>query len=188
MAPPKPHERILDAAIWLFAQQGIAAVGVGRITVEAGVAQMTLYRHFGGKDEVVAAALERWSIHWLQSLEAGIDRFDEPVARFDALWDVLEEWFRGEGNAGSFVANAAAELRGQPGHPAHLVIASHRAALQQLLENLAKLAGALDPADLATQLQVLIEGAAALRMADRRMRAVRAARGLAAAALSAASA
>jgi AcrR family transcriptional regulator len=188
VAPVKPHERIVDTAMRLFDQEGIAAVGVGRITSVAGVAQMTLYRHFGGKDELVAAALERWSTRWLHWLESTVDGPDDPGARFAALWDALAEWFESEGYHGSFVANAATELRGQPGHPAHQVAAGHRAALRQLLENLAKLAGADDPAGLATQLHLLVEGAAALSLVDDRLAVVQAARTLADAALSADSA
>jgi AcrR family transcriptional regulator len=39
--------------------EGIRAVGVHRIVGEAGVALMTLYRHFGDKDGLIVAALER---------------------------------------------------------------------------------------------------------------------------------
>ena len=42
-------------------EEGIQAVGVAGIVGEADVAAMTLYRHFGGKDGLVAAAIERWS-------------------------------------------------------------------------------------------------------------------------------
>jgi AcrR family transcriptional regulator len=188
MASVKPHERIVDTAMRLFDQEGIAGVSVGRITSQAGVAQMTLYRHFGSKDELVAAALERWSTRWLHWLESGIDRFDDAEARFAALWDALAEWFASEGYRGSFVANAAAELRSQPSHPAHQVIATHRVALRQLLENLAKLAGADHPEELATQLHLLFEGAAALSLVDNRLEVTHAARSLADAALSAGSA
>jgi AcrR family transcriptional regulator len=186
MAPAKPHERIVEEAMRLFEQEGIATVPVARIVEEAGVAPMTVYRRFGSKDELVAAALERWSARWLLWLETGIDRFDDPEARFAALWDTLAEWFATESYRGSFVANAAVELRSQPRHPAHQVLATHRTALHQLLENLVKHAGAHDPADLATQLQVLIEGAAALSLVDSRLAVTHAARGLAEAALSAA--
>ena len=55
----RPRERILDAATRLFYDKGIQAVGVNRIIAEADVAPMTLYRQFGGKDELVAATIER---------------------------------------------------------------------------------------------------------------------------------
>jgi AcrR family transcriptional regulator len=52
VAAARPRERIVDAAMRLFDQEGITGVSVGRVTREADVAQMTLYRHFDGKDEL----------------------------------------------------------------------------------------------------------------------------------------
>ena len=46
-------------SVGLFLQEGIQAVGVARIVEQAGVAPMTLYRHFGGKDGLVVAVLEQ---------------------------------------------------------------------------------------------------------------------------------
>jgi hypothetical protein len=137
---------------------------------------------------LVAAALQRWSDRWLGGLREQVDRRgDDPTARFAGLWDALEGWVANEGVHGSFIASAATELRGQPGHPAHRVVDAHRLALCRLLEELVEAAGAHDPAGLAAQLQVLIEGAIAFPMADRRM-AIARARVLAAIALGAAAA
>ncbi len=169
MVSPKPRDRILDAATRLFYQKGVEVVGVNPVIEEADVAPMTLYRQFGGKDQLVAAALEQWSSNWLHSINDRIDRSgDDPQRRFDALWDALEDWFASDGFRGSFVTNAAIELRSKPDHPAHKVILAHRMAVDHLLEDLAKLAGANDPADLAAQLQVLVDGAVTVAAADRR--------------------
>ena len=65
MTSTNPHDRLLDTATKLFQHNGIQAVGINRILAEADVALMTLYRHFGGKDQLVAATLEQWSIQWL---------------------------------------------------------------------------------------------------------------------------
>lgn len=170
------RERIVGTAMRLFHHEGIHVVGVDRISHEAGVATMTLYRQFGGgKDDLVVAALQRWSDRWLARLRAELDRRgDDPAARFAGLWDALEGWLATEGVHGSFIASAATELRGQPGHPAHRVVDAHRLAFRRLLEELVEAAGAHDPAGLAAQLQVLIEGAIAFPMADRRVAVVRA--------------
>jgi AcrR family transcriptional regulator len=165
----RPRDRILDAATRLFSREGIQAVGVDRVIAEADVAPMTLYRQFGGKDAVVATALEQWSEGWLRWLGEQLEpHADDPEARLEALWGALEDWMGAPDFRGSFVANAAAELRSQPDHPAQPVIAAHRAALRRLLEDLARAAGVDDPARVARQLQVLIDGAAALAVADGR--------------------
>jgi AcrR family transcriptional regulator len=185
---PKPRDRILDAATRLFYQKGIEVVGVNPVIDEADVAPMTLYRQFGGKDRLVAAALEQWSANWLHSINDRIDRAgDDPQRRFDALWDALEDWFATDGFRGSFVTNAAIELRSKPDHPAHRVILAHRMAVDHLLEDLAKLAGASDPANLAAQLQVLVDGAITVAAADRRPGVAADVRALATTALAAAS-
>jgi len=189
MVPARPRERILSTASELFYQEGIAAVGVNRIIAEAEVAPMTLYRQFGSKDGLVAATLEQWGTGWLHFLAEALDRAgDDPTDRFEGLWDALEAWFASDGFRGSYIANAATELRSEPDHPAHAIIAAHRQALRQLLEDLAKLAGAYDPAVLAAQLQVLIDGATAAAAVDRDPAAAKGARALASAAITNASA
>jgi len=188
MVSARPRDRILTTATELFRSEGIGVVGVNRIIGQADVAPMTLYRQFGGKDALVAAALEQWSIQWLHGLQDAMDRRgDDPSDRFDGLWDELEAWFASDGFRGSFVTNAATELRGEPDHPAQAKIVQHRQALRQLLEDLAKSAGAHDPAILAAQLQVLVEGAIAAAAVDRAPTATPGARALAKAAITAAS-
>jgi AcrR family transcriptional regulator len=187
MVSARPRDRILSTATALFHAEGIGAVGVNRIIGQADVAPMTLYRQFGGKDALVAAALEQWSIQWLHRLADAMDRRgDDPSDRFDGLWDELEAWFAEDGFRGSFVANAATELRGGPDHPAQAKIVQHRQAFRQLLEDLAKTAGAYEPAVLAAQLQVLVDGAIAAASVDRTATAASGARALARAAVTAA--
>jgi AcrR family transcriptional regulator len=187
MVSARPRERILTTATELFRKEGIAAVGVNRIIREADVAPMTLYRQFTSKDRLVAAAMEHWGTQWLHLLADALDRSgDDPRARFDGLWDTLEEWVAADGFRGSFIANGASELRSEPDHPAHAVIAAHRQGLRQLLEDLAKAAWAYDTAILAAQLQVLVDGAIAAAAVDRDPAAARGARELARAAMTAA--
>ena len=53
---PKPaRQRIFDAARELFYQQGIRAVGVDAIALQASATKMSLYRAFPGKDELLVA-------------------------------------------------------------------------------------------------------------------------------------
>ena len=150
---------------------------------------MTLYRQFGGKDALVAAALEQWSIQWLHRLS-------------EAMWTAAAT-ARGPlrrplGRAGGVVRRGRLprvvrgqcrhRLRGEPDHPAQARIAQHRQALRQLLEDLAKAAGAYDPAVLAAQLQILVDGAISAASVDHDSTATAGARALATAAITRASA
>ena len=184
MATTRPRERILAAATRLFADESVNATSVDRVIAEADVAPMTLYRHFGGKDGLVAATVERWSVRWLAWLrdESGPDDGDAAL-RLEGLWDALEKWFADEGFRGSYVDNVATELRARRGHPAQAAIAAHRAALRELLCDLAGAAGVPSPAGAALQLHILIDGATAVAVLDRQPGAAASARAMAAAVL-----
>jgi AcrR family transcriptional regulator len=180
MATTRPRERILDAATRLFGEEGCHATSVDRVIGQADVAPMTLYRQFGGKDELVTATLERWSERWLGRLrDEAAQGGDDAGARLEGLWDALEKWFADEDFRGSYVDNVATELRARPGHPAQAPIAAHRAALRELLQDIAAAAGAPSPTGAALQLQMLIDGATAVAMLDRQPGAAASARAMA---------
>jgi len=50
---------ILDAALELFAEHGYSAVGVDRIGHRAGIPGPHIYRHFSGKDELLATLIDQ---------------------------------------------------------------------------------------------------------------------------------
>jgi AcrR family transcriptional regulator len=163
--PPRrvrPRERILAAATRLFYEEGIRTTGIDRVIAEAEVAPMTVYRQFGGKDELVKATLERWSEEWLGWLRGeAAQGGDDAGARLESLWDALEKWFAQEDFRGSYVANAASELRSRRGHPAQSAIAEHHRAFRQLLEGLVQRPNAVRSTVVASELHVLIDGAIA---------------------------
>lgn len=60
IAREKARENILQAAITLFAERGVAGASIAEITGRAGVAQGLVNYHFGGKDQLVSAVIDRW--------------------------------------------------------------------------------------------------------------------------------
>src|SRR5246127_3761763 len=63
------RDRILATASDLFYQHGIRAVGVDFVVEKAGVAKTSLYRHFGTKDDLVVAFLQRMDQEFWQTWE-----------------------------------------------------------------------------------------------------------------------
>lgn len=57
MGRDQTHQRILDAATAEFAQKGYSGATTRGIATRAGVNELTLFRHFGSKDELMAAVL-----------------------------------------------------------------------------------------------------------------------------------
>src|SRR6266404_7816167 len=91
-----PRERIERTAYELFSRHGVRAVGVDTLSARAGVAKMTLYRHYPSKDELALAFLRRreelWTRSWLQ--QEVERRAQAPAARLLAVFDVFDKWFR----------------------------------------------------------------------------------------------
>lgn len=58
-AAAKTRERLLDAALTLFAQRGYAATGIREVLKSAGVTQPTLYHHFADKAALLQALIEK---------------------------------------------------------------------------------------------------------------------------------
>ena len=58
------RDQLIDTALELFNRDGYRATGIDKILAESGVAKMTLYNHFGSKDELIVAALERRDARW----------------------------------------------------------------------------------------------------------------------------
>lgn len=153
------HERILDAARQLFYRDGIRAVSVDAVAAAAGTNKMTLYRHFGSKDELVAEYLRGCSSHadalWETARAA---HPGDPQAQLRMLLKHVSRFADEFGGRGCPLANAAVELP-EPRHPGRKVIEAHKRRSRERLEQLCRDAGYAQPARLADELFLLVEGA-----------------------------
>ena len=153
------RERLVSAAYELFSQRGVQAVGVDAIIERSGVARQTMYRHFGSKQELVLAFLERreqlWTRDWLESEVAR--RASDPRERLLAIFDVFDRWFRTPTFEGCSFINVLLEHPGGE-HPVHRAAAAYLAGIRQFLEDLARQAGIPDAQDFARQWHILMKG------------------------------
>lgn len=91
---PGTRERILDASEALFRRQGWAGTGIKQILAEADAPYGSLYHHFpGGKDELAAATIARAGQHYAalvsEKLLAGPDLATNVQDAFAAAGETL---------------------------------------------------------------------------------------------------
>lgn len=75
------EQQILDAAEKLFAERSFDGVGVDAIGREAGVTGSAIYRHFDGKDEILAALFDEATDELLLSVGEPVVDPREELAR-----------------------------------------------------------------------------------------------------------
>ncbi len=63
---------VLDAALDLFGTRGFEATPLDQIAVRAGVTKQTLLYHFGDKDRLLAAVIDRTASEVAAALDAGL--------------------------------------------------------------------------------------------------------------------
>ncbi len=154
-----PRERILAAARDLFYRHGIRAVGVDAIADAAATNKMTLYRHFGSKDELIAAYVTELAKEGDEVWEAlARDYPGDPTAQLDGWVRHCEKVLTDGGERGCAIANAAVEMR-EIEHPARQIIDEYKTRKRNRMVKLFTEAGYAEPDQLADELFLLFEGA-----------------------------
>lgn len=152
------RDRILTTASDLFYRRGVHAVGIDLIIERADVAKASLYRHFGTKDDLIAAFLEREDAEFWAAWDAVAAEHDDPAAELTAQLEWIGARVGRPGYRGCPQINVAAEFSDAE-HPARLVAATHKRELRDRLTRLAQALGVRDPNELGGQLTILINGA-----------------------------
>lgn len=151
------RERLLDTADRLFYQEGVRAVGIDRVLAEAGAAKASLYLHFGCKDDLVAAHIERRVTSSRAEIEAWVAAVP-PEERALRFFDWVVNMTKSPDFRGCPLQHVVAELS-DPEHPARLIAAQQREWLRTKFQEWVKAAGVADPAATAGALVVLFDGA-----------------------------
>ncbi|THK34564.1 TetR/AcrR family transcriptional regulator [Ensifer sp. MPMI2T] len=152
-------DRILETASTLFYERGVRAVGVDLVVEEAGVAKTSLYRHFGTKDDLVAAFLAREDEDFWGTWDRVAEKHeDDARAELYAHLEWIGERVGRPNYRGCPQINVAAEFP-EADHPARKVAAAHKREMRRRLKGIAERLGVNRPDDLAGQLALLINGA-----------------------------
>jgi AcrR family transcriptional regulator len=154
----RPRERIIRTARELFRKHGIRGVGVDTIAEQAGTNKMTLYRHFGSKDDLIIACL-RDVAGDAEAIWADFEATypNDPMAQLHAWVRIGAECAVGDAR-GCDMVNAAVELA-ESDHPARHVIEEFKTDQRDRLAKLCGEAGIVKADLLADTLSLLIEGA-----------------------------
>ena len=156
------REHVLAVAHDLFYWEGIRATGVDRVASEADVAPTTLYRLFASKDDLVAAYIEREDRLYREWFDAAVEAGGpSPRGRILALFDALAEQVRPERCRGCPFQMTLAEFPDATTSARRNAVANKawvRERLGELTGELAETSPIDDPAALADELALLMEG------------------------------
>lgn len=161
----KPRDRLLVTARDLFHQHGIKGIGVEAITDAAGTNKMTLYRHFGSKDDLIVECLQK-AINETMSKWDQLERDNpgNPKAQLLA-WIEAGVCCIESDKRGCEIANAAVELT-EDNHPGRRVIEDGKKEYRRRLVDLCQRAGLAEAELAANTLWLLFEGARISRQSD----------------------
>jgi AcrR family transcriptional regulator len=134
-------------------------VGVEAIAEAAATNKMTLYRHFGSKDELISAYLTQLAKEGDEVWETlARDYPGDPTAQLEGWVRYCEKVLTAGGERGCAIANAAVEMR-EINHPARQIIDDYKTRKRNRLVTLFREAGYAEPDQLADEVFLLFEGA-----------------------------
>ncbi|WP_416566188.1 TetR/AcrR family transcriptional regulator [Nocardia testacea] len=154
------RDRLLDAAARLFYEEGVH-IGIDTLCRAAGVSKRSMYQLFDSKDDLIAASLlERTAPDYQSTLLPADDDDRPPRARILHVFERFEALEQRRDYRGCPFVAAAVEVK-SPEHPAALVARRQKDRLTAFFRQEAERGGADDPARLARQLTLVLDGASA---------------------------
>lgn len=148
---------ILANAERVFEADGFRGSGVDSILQPSGISTRTLYKHFGSRDGLVLAVLEKRHRAFMTRLTSSEENPD-PITQ---LFDVLEDWMTEHGSRGCMLLRAHGEYAGTHQEIAALVKRQKLEVQIEIARRIETILGRGDT-ELATQIWLLFEGATAI--------------------------
>src|SRR5690606_32264382 len=140
-------------ATTLFARRGFRGAGIDAILEEAKVARMTLYHHFGSKEQLVRDVLDLHESRVVGAYAAAMAEANEPRAQIRAAFEHLAAELARESPGGDLFLRYAFEGDGDTG--ATEVVARYRGRMRELFEAPFAELGAAEPAESAESILAL---------------------------------
>ncbi|MFT4012747.1 MAG: TetR/AcrR family transcriptional regulator [Paracoccus sp. (in: a-proteobacteria)] len=154
-------DHILGIAGGLFYREGIRAVGIDRIILEADIAKATLYRHYRSKEDLVLAYLQGRHTLVMEGLEEVQVQLPDPRDQIAEIFERLRIKAENPEFRGCAFGLAVAEH----GESARIVDMArmHKNAVAEVLNGIARRAALPDADRIGRHLALLYDGALARR-------------------------
>lgn len=148
------RDEIIAGAMGVFELQGFRGIGVDAVLAPSGASTRTLYKHFGSRDGLVLAVVERRHQAFMRALARLPDHGIEP------LFQALADWLVDHGAHGCMLLRARAEYAAANDAVAALVARQKAEFRDEIARRVRTCLGRPDEM-LTTQLWLLFEGATA---------------------------
>ncbi|TXS46569.1 TetR/AcrR family transcriptional regulator [Streptomyces sp. uw30] len=79
------RQRILDAAVEIAGERGYEGTSIAAVSAKCGLPASSIYWHFEGKDDLIAAVIERSFATWLTTVELPGEETGSPLERVTAM-------------------------------------------------------------------------------------------------------
>jgi AcrR family transcriptional regulator len=152
-------QRLVDSAVRRFYRDGFRSVGIDQVLTDVGISKTAFYKHFESKEDLMLAALEMQN-QWLQETLRTMIRErggETATGQLHAVLDVVEHIIESDDFQGCIFVNVAMEFP-LPHEPAHMAAAENKRAIEEIITEIAREAGAADPELLAQELCLIVEG------------------------------
>jgi len=156
--------KLLDATDELVFAVGATHTPVDQILERAGVSPATLYRAYGSKEALIAAALDRRHGEWLEIWDAAVARAADDRGRLLAVFDATDDFRRRADGARwcAFLGTAAGYVDPPPVLAA--AIRQDSDSMRDRLRQLAEPVVGQQAARLAEALMLVLSGQLAMRL------------------------
>jgi AcrR family transcriptional regulator len=92
--PEERPRQILDAALAVFAERGLAAARLEDIAKRAGLSKGTIYLYFPNKEELFREVIRNSVISFIERGEARLEELGDPLQALDAWMEGYWAWLR----------------------------------------------------------------------------------------------
>ncbi|MDX6366927.1 MAG: hypothetical protein QOK30_2003 [Nocardioidaceae bacterium] len=160
----RTEARLLDAADELLFAHGAVTTPVDAILARAGVSPATLYRAYGSKEGLIAAALDRRQRSWLETWDDAIAHAPDGRSRLLAVFDALDHFRSDPGGARWCAFLGTAAEYAEPSPVLAAAIQRDTDDLRDRLTALAEPVAGSDAVTLAEALLLVVSGDLAMRL------------------------